>query len=112
MSEEDIISDAEKTVRNDFLIFLCSSLGLYGFYKLLIVSEESSFILVSLVLIGLGGYFTVAASSLTDDDHKIVRENGRNGFLKLFAGIVFYFIVFGLTFIGYIVFSSVGLLFR
>ena len=112
MSEEGIISDAEKTVGRDLLIFLCSSFALFGFYQLLLAGEKSKFVIASLLLAGLGGYLNIAANAMTNDDHKIVREHGRNALLRLFSGLLYYLIIAGMLITSYWVVGSLGYLFK
>lgn len=108
MFEQDIISEAEKTVGKDLVICLCSSLAVFGLYQLLLAGQEYKFLVICLFFAGLGGYLTIAANAMTNEDYKIVREHGPNVLLRLFAGLVYYFVVAGAIVIVYVAVGSLG----
>ena len=108
MIDEEVISEAERTVKKGLMTLILSACLLFGAYQFLHTNDPNKFLVLTTFLLGVGAFGGFTINAITDDDYKVVREHGMNPGIRLFAifssliaGIyTFALVIVGLLIIG------------
>ena len=106
MSDDQVMVEAERKVKNGALILVLSGCLLFFCYQLLKAIDPNKFLVVTTFLMGLGGCISVAGEAIGDEAYKVVREHGVNPAIRLFAVVSHVAAIFASIFFCFLVIGA------